>query len=167
MLRIYFREVQRFNQFWIWLILAVVVGIWLWGIIQQVLLGEPFGNNPVSDLGLFLIGFIVLIPVVLIFSIKMVTEIRKDGIYYKMAPLMKFKHIKPDEIKSWMVRNYSPIREFGGWGIRFSMSNLGGKAINVKGRDGLQLELESGKRLLLGTQKPKDIEKAMTKMMGK
>ncbi|MDZ7744053.1 MAG: hypothetical protein U5Q03_20550 [Bacteroidota bacterium] len=87
MSKIYFKETKKFRQWWILVILVIVLGIWLWGIIQQLVFDSPFGNNPVSDLGLVLIGIIVIAPVILIFWIKMVTEFRRDGIYYKMYPI--------------------------------------------------------------------------------
>ncbi len=164
MSEIIFRETQKFKQIWVILILIIILGIWIWGIIQQIILGTPFGNRPVSDTGLILIGLIALFPIVLIIMFKMITEIRKDGIYYRLFPVMKFKKIKPEEIESWQVTQYNPIKEFGGWGYRFSIRRKGGKAINVNGKMGLRLILKSGKKILLGTQKHEEIEKAMQKI---
>lgn len=41
-------------------------------------------------------------------------------------------------------------RDYGGWGIRYGRK---GKAFNVFGSRGLQLEFTNGKRLLIGSQK--------------
>jgi Family of unknown function (DUF6141) len=162
---IIYREVQKFRQWWIMMILLLSLGIWLWGIVQQLVYKIPFGNHPITDLGLILIGIIVLIPVLVFLWIKMITEIRTDGIYYKMHPLMGFKKIAASEIKNWEVKEYSPLKEFGGWGIRFSTKKGGGKAINVKGKHGLQLELNSGKKILIGSQDPEKIKAAMQKLL--
>jgi Family of unknown function (DUF6141) len=162
---IIYREVQKFRQWWIMMILLLSLGIWLWGIVQQLVYKIPFGNHPITDLGLILIGIIVLIPVLVFLWIKMITEIRTDGLYYKMYPLMGFKKIAASEIKDWEVKEYSPLKEFGGWGIRFSAKKGGGKAINVKGKHGLQLELNSGKKILIGSQDPEKIKAAMQKLL--
>ncbi|MBK8703741.1 MAG: hypothetical protein IPN33_08970 [Saprospiraceae bacterium] len=61
------------------------------------------------------------------------------------------------------VRQYKPIAEFGGWGLRYSMSGKG-RALNVSGNMGLQLEFKDGKKLLIGTQKPKEIELVLTNL---
>ena len=53
------------------------------------------------------------------------------------------------DIEECYVRQYSPLREYGCWGIRFG---LNGKAYNVKGNKGIQVKLKSGKKILFGTQ---------------
>ena len=44
-----FREVQRFRQVWLWVLLISIAAIELatfgYGIIQQIILGKPFGDN--------------------------------------------------------------------------------------------------------------------------
>ena len=44
-----FREEQRFRQLWIWLLIGLVAGLQWWGFIQQIILGEPWGDNPAPD----------------------------------------------------------------------------------------------------------------------
>ncbi len=44
-----FREEQGFRQWWIWLILGLVVAVQWWGFIQQIVLGQPWGNKPAPD----------------------------------------------------------------------------------------------------------------------
>lgn len=161
----YFKETQRFKQWWIIIILIAIFGIWIWGIIQQIIFEIPFGNRPVSNLGLILIGIIALLPLILVFSFKMVTEIRDNGIYYRLFPITRFKKIKPDEIKEWTVAEYNPVKEFGGWGLRFSFRKKGGKAINMAGKMGLRIILTSGKKILIGTQNPEGIKEAMKKLI--
>ena len=161
MCRKYFTEKQSFNQWWIILIVALVLGIWLWGAIQQLILGKAFGNQPVSDTVLLLMGLIAIMPLLLLVSFKMITEIRSDGVYYKMPPFFKTRKISKENIKSWHIRSYEPIKEYGGWGIRFSLKQKKSKAYNVKGKTGLQIELLSGRKILIGTQRPDELHKAM------
>ena len=52
--------------------------------------------------------------------------------------------------------------EYGGWGYRISPRN--GKAFNIKGSWGLQLVLSNGDKLLLGTQKPEELKKAIEQL---
>lgn len=164
MAEIYFEEKQSFNQWWIWLILIISAGIWLWGVIQQIIFNIPFGNNPASDLGLLLMGLVVALPIVLFLLAKMKTQVRSDGIYYKMTPFFGFRKIDKTQIESWYVRDYKPIEEYGGWGIRFSLKRSNGWAFNVSGKTGLQMELLSGKRILLGSRQPGDLKQAMMKL---
>ncbi|MCK4639106.1 MAG: hypothetical protein KAT33_06775 [Bacteroidales bacterium] len=165
MKRLYFRETQKFKQLWLWILLSALAGIWIWGIVQQIFLGIPFGNNPASDLGLILIGLIVISPIILIFKLTLITEVRKDAVYYKFPPLQfKFKKIEPGDIEEYFTRQYKPLSEYGGWGIRIGRK---GKAFNVSGNMGMQFILKNGKKLLIGTKKPEEFQKAMDKMIGK
>ena len=56
------------------------------------------------------------------------------------------------------ARPYSPIGDYGGWGLR---GLAGNKAYNVWGSEGLQLVFKSGNRLLLGTQHPAELREAL------
>ena len=47
-----YREVQRFRQPWIWAIVIAISLVSIWGVVQQLVLGEPFGTNPASDGGM-------------------------------------------------------------------------------------------------------------------
>lgn len=165
MMQLYFREIQKMKQIWIWIVIVLIFVLWIWAFIQQIIMKQPFGNQPASDLGLILIGIILFIPLILITQIRLITEIRKDGIFYKMTIFMlKFRHIKPVDIKSYEIRKYKAVREFGGWGYRLSFRKKKGMALSMSGKTGLQLELINGKKLLIGTQKPEEIKSAMEKL---
>jgi len=163
---IYFQETQKMRQIWIWVLLFATFGLWMWAFVQQVVLGQPFGNRPASDTGLVLIGLVVFVPLILITRIKLITEVRQDGIYYRMTFFMpRFKHILPSQIKSFEVRPYKPVSEYGGWGYRTAFNKKKGSALSMSGKTGLQIELTNGKKLLLGTQKPEEFITAVKKIM--
>jgi hypothetical protein len=52
--------------------------------------------------------------------------------------------------------------EYGGWGYRVG-GKKSGIAFNVSGNMGVQIELKNGKKILLGTRKPKEAEEALKK----
>ncbi|WP_247235674.1 hypothetical protein [Telluribacter sp. SYSU D00476] len=83
---------------------------------------------------------------------KLETQMNTEGISYRFAPLSKTHTIEWDEVEKAYVREFKPLREYGGWGIRYSFSR--GKAYFMKGNKGIQLELKNGKKVLLGTQNP-------------
>jgi hypothetical protein len=155
-----YKEVQKFRQWWfIVLVLLVIIPCW-YGAIQQLIFKNPFGDNPASDPVMFGIWIVfgILFPVFLL-SLKMETTIKTDGIYVMFFPF----HRKPQRfpyssIQSYLSVTYRPIRDYGGWGIRWGRD---GKAYNVSGNRGLQLEFVDGKRLLIGSQKPEELEKAI------
>ena len=91
----------------------------------------------------------------LIASAAMITEVRSDGLCVGARPFTRLRrHIPFDQIKTCQARTYSPMREYGGWGIRYGPS---GKAYNMTGNAGVQLELASGERLLIGSRKAEEL----------
>jgi hypothetical protein len=165
MSKVHYREEQKFNQWWIWLILLFVTGIWIWQLVQQIFMGIPFGNNPAPDYVVYLVGLFPLAGLLLFKILTLETLIDNEGIHYRFKPFQrKFRLIKPDDILRYEVKKYSPIKDYGGWGIRYGMSSKG-NAYNVKGYDGVFFELRNKKKFLLGTQNPVSIKSAMEKLM--
>ena len=95
----------------------------------------------------------------LFYSLKLVTEVRYDGLYVRFFPLQFHSHkISYEEIKNYEVRTYSALKEYGGYGIRYGKK---GKAYNVYGNKGIQFEFQDGKQLLVGTQRPEEFFSAL------
>jgi len=154
----YFTETQRFRQLWVWALLLVLGLLFGWAIIQQIILGIPWGNNPASDTGLILFSLIPFGIVALFLMAKLETRIDRRGVSYRFFPVhRKWREIEWEMISRAYVRQYKPISEFGGYGIRFGIKGI--RAYNVSGNRGLQLELKDGKKLLIGTRKPEELAK--------
>jgi hypothetical protein len=159
---ILFRETQKFRQWWVWLILLAPAALVAIGVFQQVVLGKPFGNKPSDDAGLLLVFGLTLFMIISFFSLRLETIIREDGIYVKFFPFhLSFRHYGWDQIQKSYVRKYNPILEYGGWGLRGLGKN---RALNVSGNQGLQLNLGEGKSLLIGTNKPEEINEVLQKV---
>lgn len=155
-----FHEVQRFRQIWIWVIILLICGLCLWAFIQQIILDEPFGNNPASDTVLIIICIVFGLGFpALFFTLKLTTEVRTDGLYYRFTPIHRsFRRIAFEDITKYEMRTYKPIREYGGWGIRYGPN---GTAYNISGNRGLQLELLSRKKILIGSQRAEELFEAV------
>jgi len=174
--KVLFTEEQRFKSTFVWLIMfpswAVINVIFGIGIYKQIILGKPWGDEPMSDLGLIGVtlgvNLIIIGILFLMLKTKMVIQIRDKGLFYKYPPfIIREKKISPEEIERYEVRQYKPLQEYGGWGIRQRHKwrrNIG-VAYNVSGNIGLQLYLKNGKKILLGTQRKAAIGSAMAKMM--
>jgi hypothetical protein len=164
-----FREVQRFTQPWLWvLVLVMAAGAWF-AFFYQVF-ASPFADRGAGDLWIIVLVWLVTglgLPALLI-SCRLDIEVRRDGLYYRYHPFHRGMHrITWDEIKAAEARTYSPIREYGGWGIRGACKKSTGKAYNVYGDCGLQLELTSGQRILFGSQKADELASAVRVAMGR
>ncbi len=159
-----FREVQRFRQWWVWILLLFVMGMAWYGAVQQIVLKKPFGSNPAPDAIMIMIWAIfgVFFPLIF-YSMRLVTEVRSDGLYIRFFPLQFHEQkISFEEIKKYEIRTYSALKEYGGYGIRYGKN---GKAFNVSGNKGIQLELQDGKQLLIGTQRPEEFASALASMV--
>jgi hypothetical protein len=87
--------------------------------------------------------------------------IKKDGIYVRFFPFhLRFKHYSWDKLTKSFVRQYSPIAEYGGWGLRFGLFGKG-TAYNISGNKGLQLQFIDNKKLLIGTNKPDELTETL------
>lgn len=142
-----YRESQKFNQWWLWLILLLTTVFVGWAGYQEFLAGMPLWQ---VALGFGIYAVLALIPMALV-TLK--TTITEDGLEVRFWPFIR-KRIFKSEIKDIYVRSYSPIGEYGGWGIRFGSN---GRAYNMMGNRGLQLELHSGEKILIGTQNPEEL----------
>jgi hypothetical protein len=162
---IYFKEEQKFNQIWIWLIIAGLSGIWIWQMVQQIFMGIPFGNNPAPDLVVILTGIFPLGAILLFRFLILETIIDKEGIHYRFKPFQrKAKVIRPEDILRYEVKKYSPLKDYGGWGIRWGLPK-NGTAYNVTGNMGALFELRNGKKFMLGTQNPELLRSSLNKLM--
>ena len=155
-----FSEIQRFRSKWAWAGVIAINGLFIYAIIQQVILGKPFGNKPASDLILILLEIIPLLLLFFILSIRLNTTYDEKGIQYRFKPFQfKTTTIEWHELSDAYLRPYSSLYEYGGWGIRYG-SKKTGHAINTSEscKTGLQLQFKDGRLLLIGTKNPAAIQ---------
>jgi hypothetical protein len=171
--RVYFKEEQKLDVWWmkilVLFILLASLGPVYYGLYNQLTLGEPWGDKPMSDTGLVILSVsltVIMMGVLfLVFGSKLTTEVRPDGIYLSFFPFFKNRFYPKERIEKFMIRKYRPVMEYGGYGIRYSVKH--GRAYNMSGNTGLQLIFTDGKKLLVGTQRPEPLKRAMEKMMNK
>ncbi len=151
-----FREVQQFRQGWIWFVLVCSSLAALYAAMLPFFLEQSWEEN--TTLNIILIGFGIVFGIcfpILFYSTKLVTEVRTNGLYISFYPLL-FKRVQiPFEavVKSEAV-HYHPLRDYGGWGIRYGPE---GKAFNVSGDRGVLLELKNGEKILIGSHQPEQL----------
>lgn len=144
---ILFTEKQRFTQWWFWLIILLVVAFAFY-----------YEESTLERV-------VALIIPLFLFILNLETEISQEGISVRFFPFhLKKKFFAWDEIAKAEVREYSPLLEYGGWGIRRGRSGI---AYNVKGKMGLQLVLKNGKKILIGTQKAEELKQILAERENK
>lgn len=150
-----FTETQRFTQWWLWLVL---LGVWA-SMVYSFVTAPPQTN--VAAFVSFGIG--ILLPL-LFWQMKLTTRITEDGIFVRFFPFhLKEKFFAWETITSSYVRSYSPLMEYGGWGIKYSFKG-NGLVYNTAGNVGLQLYFKEGEPVLIGTQKGEEIKQVLASL---
>jgi len=151
---IIFREVQAFRQWWAWILILAGAGIGWAGFIYQIILGRPFGNNPATDSSVMVLFVIFGVLFPLIFYIfRLITEVSQEYIRIRFFPVFS-RRIKLSDVEKVIIRRYNPIREYGGWGIRYGGKGKKGWAYTVSGNLGVEIILKDGRSLLIGSKMP-------------
>lgn len=152
-----FQEKQRFDQWWLWVLLLGIEGFFIYGIVQDVYFGHPFGNKPGGLVGGIIVNFLIIIPLILgFFLARLETRIDKIGICFRWKVFGgEFNSIMWSQIKDAFLIEYKNT----GSGIRISPQN--GTIYNTSGNKGLQIILNSGEKYLIGTHKPEELQKVL------
>jgi hypothetical protein len=158
-----FTEKQYFRQVWIWIPVAFLAGLSWYSFVQQIVQGKPFGTHPAPDAVVWIIWVVFgLVFPVFFFRFGLTTEVSEEGLRIRFSP---FYHrlVGLQDIRSFMVKEYRPIKDYGGRGVRWSPRH--GMAYNVSGSRGVLLELRDGKHLLIGSRKPELLAGALESLL--
>ena len=156
-----YTETQRFSQRWLWTLIItlmlVVAAVFGYGILKQLVFGQTWGGRPLTNHILLVIGTLVIgfsfAMIYLFYNLKLITEVRDTGVHIRFYPL-RTKIISYESIRSCEARDYKPLAEYGGWGIKYGRS---GWAYNISGHRGVQLVLKDNKRILIGSQRADEL----------
>lgn len=148
----YFHEDQYFRRSWLWLVITVPVIV-----VLVVVASAPRVDTAGIAIG---IGAAVLVGLLLGLA-RLETEVRDDGVYVHFHGLWPTRRIELGDIAAYEARTYSFL-ESGGWGVHFTLS---GMAYNVSGNDAVVFTLRSGRRVLVGTQRPREFAAAIARAL--
>jgi hypothetical protein len=159
------RETQRMRQSW-WVmtaVAAITLSTWLTFLVQ-ILLNLPFGTQPASDLTVWLLwlGFGIAFPL-LVWHMRLTVEVSPEAILIHYLPLIE-RSIPLSEIRAVRARQYSPLLEYGGWGIRGWWR--GRTIYSVSGNQCVEIELKSGRSVAIGSQRAGELAAAVQQRRG-
>ena len=156
-----FREVQRPRQIWVWILILLIAAFMWFSFIKQVIFGIPVGDNPAPDVILMLLWLVfgIIFPLCLLGFMKLITEVRRDGLYIRYVPFhVHYKSFLFKDMVRYKAITYRPLGRFGGWGIRFNAK--GETAYNMSGNQGIELQLTNN-TVVIGSQDPDRLIKAL------
>lgn len=157
-----FTETQKFNQWWhyllaglpLFLAVSTYLGIWL---DVMPLKGEEKKEAVIVSLFMTLLFGVLFF--LWFFLLRLKTTISENGIMAKFSGLPFCKRTIPwEDIQSVSTVTYSPLYDYGGWGVRYSTSG-NGWCYNVSGKEGIKIIYKNGKSFLIGTQHKEEAEK--------
>lgn len=144
MTKLVFEEEQRFRQWWIWLVLLFVLAAILFSNSKE---GKLFDTSELITTA------IIVLLILLLFAANLKTRIDEKGVHIRFFPFhFSYRTYEWEKLYSAEVKKYSPIGEYGGWGVRISLTG-NGKAFNVSGNKGIYLVTSEGKKRMIGTKK--------------
>ncbi|MDY7393653.1 hypothetical protein UMM65_00220 [Aureibaculum sp. 2210JD6-5] len=159
-----FTEQQRFNQWWLY----VIIGASLFTMIIPIVINsDDLLKDKTAKIALSISFLLVLATIFIIRMIKLHTRIDEKGIHYRFTPFHRKQYlINWDDVSNAYVRKYNAIFEYGGWGyrgnfLRSSGKVSNGKAYNIRGNQGIQIVLNNGKKILIGTQKEVEAQRVL------
>jgi hypothetical protein len=157
---ILFEETQHFSKTGSRTITKVTCILFLIGSI--LILFTNSEDKVQTSIGLF-VSSIISGGISFVFNkAKLIMQIRTDGIYVSFPPLRNsFTICYWENIDKLFIREYNPLGEYGGWGIKGRGNNL---AYNVSGNIGIQLVLINDSKLLIGTNQPEEIANVLTRL---
>lgn len=172
MSRIVFSEQQSFRQTaWIWIIiLPVALGsslLMVYGFYQQVILGDPWGNKPMSDAALTAVtaGVVLTEGLVIAFvsSMQVSVEVTSQEFRYRFFSFTGWNTLSRREIESYTISNYSFL-DARGWGYRKDRRTKTVCMI-ITSDYVLTLKLTDGRTIMMSTCNKEEMERAMRRLM--
>lgn len=146
-----FHEKQKFTQWWLWVLLIVIGILPIIGIFSHLVFPEAEAENMMDSSTTIIFAAVMVFVILLFLFMNLQTDIDKNEIKITFFPFIK-KRIEWKDVKKAEVINYGFV---GGWGIRLFTDY--GAVFNTRGNKGLALELQNGKRLVIGTQKEEEL----------
>jgi len=154
-----FREVQWFPLRRTAVVLAIPPCAMLGVLVWQVVLGHPWGKQPMSNASV--IGWTVFLWFLYarLLTVRLFTAIRDGVLVVGMRGLPLRRRVPLSDVSSVEAVTYDPQRDYGGYGIR-SIRN--GKAYIATGNQGVRIHLADGSILIVGSQRAAELLAALT-----
>jgi len=155
-----FSEIQSAKPGWLSFFIIGLAGFATVMAVIQLFFRVQVGTNPAPNSVVLIIwiGVGFLLPI-LFFTSNLQVAVSQDGIHYRYFPFhVKERVLKKEEIREFHQVTYDPVKDYGGYGIRWSRK---GRAYNVNGDKGVRVTTKEGKDILFGTQVPGDFENAL------
>lgn len=162
-----FEEDQRLTMWWVWAIVApiavfgIAVAVWVWR--MQFVLHQRWDDRATSDTEaiVFMVAMALagLLPLAILAFVRLRVRVRPDVLTMSYRPFFR-KRWAIDQVARAEARQFRPLAEYWGWGIRLSWQGRGW-CYTVEGDRGVQVTLTSGKTFLIGSRRADELADAI------
>ena len=115
---------------------------------------EETQSFPIWTYGLMALVLLVVLSIV---TMRQVTRVEPGAVTVRFGFIYSTS-IPTSEIRLAEAVKYRPLRDYGGWGVRGLARR---RLINTRGDLGVLLTRNDGSTLLIGSQKPRDLLRAL------
>jgi hypothetical protein len=152
-----FEERQSFRQWWfLLLVVFVVIGSWA-PAVAALIAGDTADPRWIGALVLVLAG--ILFPGwLLLLQLHVIVD--AEGVRIRYRGLRVDRMISFTDVAALAAITYRPIRDYGGWGVRWR--GKGRVAYSVSGDRGVQIGLADGTDVLIGSQRADELAAAIS-----
>jgi hypothetical protein len=145
--RVLFSERQRPRGPAAWIMMGCLTGLTVAAVLAAAL--GPGG----ADLHGFLVITTIVATVCAMFvTMRLTVTVTSHDLRIGFFPFFS-KRVAVHEIVEVEVQEYRPFREFGGWGVRWSLRDST-TCYTMSGTRGVRIITKSGKKYLIGSAKP-------------
>jgi hypothetical protein len=149
-----FREKQSFPLGYAKIALAIPPAVLAIITSRQIVWNHSWESPPATNGDLLFLTALTLLVYVRLITVRLVTELRPQRLSVAMKGFWRRIRVPISDIRTAIAIEYDPVSEYRGYGIR---SGPRGQAYIASGNQAVQLELRGGHRLLIGSQRPKEL----------
>ncbi len=145
-----FHEEQHFRSRWVWALLAVADA----PLIAVLVLTR------IISYSLLVAAIVVTLIAALFLAARLVVDVTDDEITISFHFLWPTRRIRIAEVKTAHATTYNSLLEYGGYGVRLGFK---GWAFNTGGSEGVHVETNDGKRVMIGSRRANALEDAIAR----
>ncbi|WP_304840901.1 hypothetical protein [Methanocalculus sp.] len=118
-------------------------------------------QGDIGPLQIFILAMVGVVIPLLFVVLRLETRVSVDGITYRMPPIvLRERTIRWSELETVDLITIRPIRDCGGWGIRYCRNKMG-IAYIVSGNQMIRCTFKNGGKVLLGTKRSDEMMKTI------
>ena len=121
---------------------------------RQIFWHKVWTSPPLTNGDLIFLTVLLSAVYLRLNTVRLVTEVLPGEVVVRLRGIWKTRRIPAESIRSAAAIQYDPMADFGGYGIR---SGRGGLAYIADGDRAVELQLQDGGKLYIGSQRADEL----------